>query len=194
MDIPQIRAATELEVEATVQALVLGFGSDPVTRWIWPEPLEYVQGMAAFARAYGGKAFAQQSAYVCDGFAGAALWLPPGVHPDEAELEAVVGNRMDPTRRQDVVRALERLEEYHPTEPCWTLPLIAVDVAHQGQGLGGLLMKHALRRCDADGTPAYLESSNPQNITLYARHGFEVVGEVREGDCPVFTPMVRPAS
>lgn len=193
MGIPEIREATEHEVEETIQALVLGFSSDPVSRWSWPEPHSYVKGMAAFARAYGGKAFKQKSAYVCDGFAGAALWLPPEVHPNEAELEAVVTDTVDPAFQEDLAAALDKLEAYHPAEPHWTLPLIAVDVAHQGRGIGALLMKHALQRCDTDGTPAYLESSNPKNISLYERHGFEIVGEVRQGNCPVFTPMVRPA-
>ena len=192
MDMPLIREATELEVDATIHALVLGFVTDPVARWCWAEPLAYVRGMAAFALAYGGRGFEHRTVYVCEGFAGAALWLPPGVHPDEEALEAVVSDTIDPTRQEDLVSALEKLEMYHPTDPHWFLPLIAVDVVHQGQGLGGMLMKHALQRCDADGTPAYLESSNPTNITLYERHGFEVVGEVRQGDCPVFTAMVRP--
>lgn len=192
MDMPKIRAATENEVEETIHALVIGFSSDPVARWSWPEPLSYVKGMANFARAYGGKAFKHESAYVCDGFAGAALWLPPEVQPDEAAMQAVV-DTVDPACQEDLATALEKLEDFHPDEPYWTLPLIAVDVAHQGRGLGGMLMKHALQRCDTDGTPAYLESSNPMNISLYERHGFEIVGEVKHGECPPFTPMVRPA-
>ncbi|MCA1748539.1 MAG: hypothetical protein LC634_03060 [Sphingomonadales bacterium] len=41
--------------------------------------------------------------------------------------------------------------------------------------------------------PAYLESSNPRNISLYLRHGFEIVGEIQHGSSPVMTPMLRPA-
>lgn len=54
-------------------------------------------------------------------------------------------------------------------------------------------MKHALRRVDEDRLPAYLESSNPRNISLYERHGFEVVGEIQVGKSPVMTPMIRAA-
>ena len=53
------------------------------------------------------------------------------------------------------------------------------------------LMKHAVRRCDEDETKAYLESTNPRNISLYERHGFEVVGEVQAGSVPLFTAMIR---
>jgi len=54
-------------------------------------------------------------------------------------------------------------------------------------------MEPALTRCDEDGVIAYLESSNPADISLYQRHGFEVIGEIRVGDAPVVTPMLRPA-
>ena len=61
-------------------------------------------------------------------------------------------------------------------------------------GLGTVLMKHALRRCDEEGVPAYLESSNPRNISFYERHGFKIVGRIQSGSSPVLTPMLRPAS
>ena len=59
------------------------------------------------------------------------------------------------------------MAEHHPHEPHWYLPLIAADPNWIGQGLGALLMKHALRRCDVEGVAAYLESSNPRNISFY---------------------------
>ena len=40
----------------------------------------------------------------------------------------------------------------------------------------------------------YLESSNPMNISLYMRHGFEIMDEIRIGDAPVITPMIRARS
>lgn len=60
-------------------------------------------------------------------------------------------------------------------------------------GLGAALLKHTLQICDSPGQTAYLESSNPQNISIYERHGFEIVDEIRIDDCPVLTPMLRPA-
>ena len=35
-----------------------------------------------------------------------------------------------------------------------------------------------LARCDADGIPAYLESTKPRNIAFYERHGFAVTGTI----------------
>ncbi len=72
------------------------------------------------------------------------------------------------------------MEEFHLAEPHWYLPLIAADPARQGQGLGTALMEAAIARIDADGRPAYLESSNPRNIPLYERFGFERIGEIQD--------------
>ena len=85
------------------------------------------------------------------------------------------------------------LEHYHPhDEDCWYLPLIGVDPAHQGKGLGAALMKHATDLIDSQGALSYLESSTPQNISLYERHGFESTGQILFGEANnIATPMVR---
>lgn len=86
---------------------------------------------------------------------------------------------------------IEQMEKFHPTEPHWYLPMIGVDPAHQGAGTGAALMTEALRNVDSSGLIAYLESSNPRNIPLYQRHGFEVIGEIQSGSSPVLRPMLR---
>jgi ribosomal protein S18 acetylase RimI-like enzyme len=93
----------------------------------------------------------------------------------------------------DLMGVFEQMERYHPKEPHWYLPLIGVDPACQGQGHGSTLMRHAVDRCDREGLPAYLESSNPRNISLYLRHGFEIMGEIQGGASPRMTPMYRKA-
>jgi hypothetical protein len=51
-------------------------------------------------------------------------------------------------------------------------------------------MKHALIPCDRDQKPAYLESSNPKNITLHEQHGFELLGTIQVGASPPICPHV----
>ena len=46
-------------------------------------------------------------------------------------------------------------------------------------------------RCDDEGIPAYLESSDPVNVPLYESHGFRVVGEVGILDGPTVPLMWR---
>ena len=186
----RISIATEADREQILATLLLGFSADPIERWLWPEAKDYLNCMPLFD-AFAGGAINAGSAYVTDNFESAALWLPPGDEPDEDKILEILNNTLKEDTMADAMLLFEAMEEFHPTEPCWYLPMIAVDPAHQGYGFGGQLMKHALTRCDEDGLPAYLESSNSRNISLYERHGFEKMGEIQAGASPVMTPMIR---
>jgi ribosomal protein S18 acetylase RimI-like enzyme len=87
---------------------------------------------------------------------------------------------------------LEEMGRYHPAELHWHLPMIGIHPSHQRRGYGAALLRHGLTLCDEQGVPAYLESSNPENIPLYQRHGFEVLGTIQVGTSPGITPMLRP--
>lgn len=187
----KVRAAFGAERSRVIATITAGFITDPVTRWAWPEADSYMAHAPRFVDAYGGKAFNHGSAWVDDNLFGGALWLPPGEAPDEQELGEVVMSSVEEDKQADLFSALEQLGTYHPDEPHWFLPLIAVDPIGQGRGIGSALMSYAVARFDETGAPAYLESSNPRNLSLYERHGFKVIGEVRSGNCPVFTPMLR---
>ena len=160
-----------------------------------PAPEARVRSMVrVIVNAFGGRAFDHGTAYIIEGARAAALWLPPGVEPDEAAMDAIVAQALRPEIADDLGFVLQGMAEHHPHEPHWYLPLIAADPNWIGQGLGTLLMKHALRRCDDEGIAAYLESSNPRNISFYERHGFRIIGEIQHGSSPMMTPMLRPAA
>ena len=142
-------------------------------------------------REFAGGSFEHGTAYVSADFCGTALWLPPGVHPNGEALEAAVRDTASPEHLDDVLATFEKMGQWHPEEPHWHLPMIGVEPRAQGRGLGAELMRHAVARCDDEGALAYLESSNPRNISLYLRFGFEVMGEIRIGAAPVLTPMLR---
>jgi GNAT superfamily N-acetyltransferase len=147
--------------------------------------------MALGTREFAGGSFEHDTAYVSADFCGTALWLPPGVHPNGEALERVFRDTAEPEHLDDLLGTFEKMEQWHPEEPHWYLPIIGVEPNAQGKGLGAELMRHALVRCDQERALAYLESSNPRNISLYLRHGFEVMGEIRVGAGPLVTPMLR---
>ncbi len=188
---PTVRIAAATDKAPAVDTVVLAFAADPVARWSWPHGQQYLANMPRLVAAFGGRAFDLGSAYCTDAHAGVALWLPPGVHPDEDRLGELVETTVSASIRHDVFAVFEQMAKYHPTDPHWYLPLIGVDPAHQGKGLGDALMTYALQRCDRDHVPAYLESTNPRNISLYRRHGFEVLGTIQAGSSPPLAPMLR---
>ena len=187
----EVRSASQSEQQAVIDVITLAFGSDPVARWALPDPAMYLQVMPAIARAFGGNGFAHGTAYLVDGGFGAAMWLPPDVQPDSETLASLTEKHVPKDRLDDMLHVFEQMDTCHPSEPCWYLPLIGVDPACQGRGYGSVLLRHALDRCVRDGVPAYLESSNPRNISLYQRHGFDIIGKIQAGTSPTLVPMLR---
>ena len=186
-----VRPAGDSERQAVIDVITLAFGSDPMARWALPHPETYLAVMPQLARAFGGNGFAHGAAHLVDGGLAAAMWLPPGVEPDVERMMALTEQHVPAARLGDMMQVFERMEKFHPAGPCWYLPLIGVDPACQGRGLGSALLRHATAQCDRDGMPAYLESSNARNIPLYQRHGFEVMGSIQAGTSPTLVPMLR---
>ena len=193
MDSISVRALGSDEVDRALAVQVLAFGSDPVMRWLFPEAGDYLRYFPDFTRAFGGGAFEHGTAHVVGDFGGVALWLPPGVEVNVEAIGAVVAEALDGSALGGGFGFLEEMDAYHIKEPHWYLPVIGVDPAQQGRGLGAALLRHALAQADAAHLPAYLESSNPANISLYQRHGFEALGTIQADGSPVITPMLRRA-
>jgi ribosomal protein S18 acetylase RimI-like enzyme len=191
MTAPIIKNAILSDESNMIDVIVLAFSTDPGARWTWPDPHQYLLHFPELVKAFGGKAFENKSAYYAEGYGGAALWLPPNVHPNENAMTALI-ERTAPTKIQkEITRVFEKMENYHPKEPHWYLPLIGVDPFLQGNGIGSALMKHALVACDRENKFAFLESTNLRNVPLYERHGFEVLGNIQVGTSPNLYPMIR---
>ena len=192
MTLPAVRAAEQADFDSVLNTITLAFTADPVNRWYLPDADRYLTFFPQVVQAFLGLSIESGACYMTTGGEGAAIWLPPGTVPDEAAMEAVI-MEAPPAELQEPLGALfAAIETYHPhDEDCWYLPIIGVDPAHQGKGVGAALMKHATTRIDEAGALSYLESSNPANISLYERHGFEAMGQIPFGDSGIVTPMLR---
>jgi GNAT superfamily N-acetyltransferase len=143
------------------------------------------------AEAYGGRAFDHGTAHALDDLAAVALWLPPGVGPDEATFEELLVQSVDDQVLQDLNAVLAQMVQLHPPGEHWYLPLTGVDPVSQGRGLGSNLLRYGLATCDRAGLPAYLEATSPRNRVLYERLGFEVVDVIQAGASPPMWAMLR---
>jgi ribosomal protein S18 acetylase RimI-like enzyme len=187
---PLVAERTADEAQS-IAILLEAFGADPANRWVWPEEAQYRAVFPEFVRAFAGQAFERGTAYRVGGDAGTALWLPPDAHSDEQALVALIERTVAAEIQDNLFAVFEQLGSLHPDEPHWYLPLIGVVPGQQRKGYGAALLQPALEICDRDGLPAYLESSNPMNISLYQRHGFEVLATIQIGTSPPISPMLR---
>jgi len=183
----------------TAAAAVLGraFTTDPVFGWLLGDRSDRERRLSlvfgAFAAGAGRKPNGQ--VLVTPEQTAAAIWLPPGGWKAPVSEVLRHGPQLIRAFGTGTARALGLLtcvEKHHPEEPHWYLEAIGTVPEARGQGVGPRVLQPVLDRCDNDGTPAYLESSNPRNIGFYERHGFvqRPLFPLPDG-CPVITPMWR---
>jgi GNAT superfamily N-acetyltransferase len=110
------------------------------------------------------------------GLAGALLGLGPGA----ARRFIRLGNAKRAHRR----RLLEGRE--------WFLDVVGVDPALARRGFARRLIAPQLARADAEGRACFLETSDPTNVGIYVRFGFQVVDTYRHDEVESFC-LRRPA-
>jgi ribosomal protein S18 acetylase RimI-like enzyme len=188
-----ISVAAKPDRSSTIAVVTIAFATDPIARWIYADAADYLSYFPGFIRSFAGGAFDAGTAFISDGMAGAALWLPPGFSPDDETLTARFEATVDSGLLPELEDMFEQMATFHPTEPHWYLPMIGVETHRQGSGVGSRLLEYSLARVDAERLPAYLESSSPRNIPLYERFGFSVIGTIKTASSPPMYPMIRRA-
>jgi GNAT superfamily N-acetyltransferase len=132
--------------------------------------------------------------FVTAGGEAATLWRGPGrAQVGWLEMLAEAGPllRALGTALPRALRVGDAIDAHMPPEPFLYLHIAGCDPRHQGRGHGSAAIAAGLAQ--AGGLPAYLETPNPLTLPLYARHGFEPIGEwdVPKGG-PRFWSMLRP--
>jgi GNAT superfamily N-acetyltransferase len=194
----EIRVAGRGDAAETAQILARAFCDDPMFGWIFPaEGSRYRRLRRYFVTELHHRSLrhgAVEVARVDGRVAGAAMWFPPRGSIG-SEVSALPGYLRASGRRFVIAAQVQTvMSREHPREqPHWYLGCIGVDPIRQGTGIGAALLRSRLRRCDEDGLPVYLESSNPENVPLYQHFGFHVTGALGLPDgAPVVDTMWRP--
>ena len=181
------------ERRLAVATLTVAFASDPFLRWMYPEPGEFLAHFPQLMFAFGGAAFDQETVWQLEGHSAVAMWMPPGIEPGIDATLAVFEATIGDERLGDLMGVFGQMDDAHPSYPLWYLPWLGVDSAVQGQGLGSALIRPCLEIVDSHHLPAYLDSTNPQNVSFYERHGFEITGHRQAGSSPPIISMLRAA-
>lgn len=195
---PQVRRAGRSDVKSLVDVLARAFDDDPVPNFLFGTERRRRHGLRRFFEIQlrhmylgGGEVWTTTDT------TGAAMWAPPGKpRPGFRELFwllPVLPDLMGLGRRAGpAMQLLAAVDRARPREEHWYLATIGTDPSHQGKGVGSALLREVLQRVDREGLPAYLESSKERNIAFYARHGFEVTGEIHTpGSGPTLWLMWR---
>lgn len=114
MSTPSIITASALDRDQSMATLVTAFTADPVIRWLFPDAHRFLSYFPQFNNYFAGSAFDHNSAYRSDDFGATALWLPPGVGPDEEALGAVIAAGVDGRLQGEVFAVFEQVKASHP--------------------------------------------------------------------------------
>lgn len=112
---------------------------------------------------------------------GAAVIYAPGGYPfsrvDQWKLllSSILGNGLYNVR--DWMHWLDEVDKHHPAEPHFYLEYIAVEPGYQGMGVGSALLQHLVDKADGMHVGCYLENTNPRNVNLYQRFGFNIIDQ-----------------
>jgi ribosomal protein S18 acetylase RimI-like enzyme len=194
-----VRPARKADIPALARVLGKAFHDDPVMAWMQPDAERREAALpglfGALTRHHFLAGRGTEVAVSDDGVVAASLWDPPGrwMQSPREQLAMLPGVMRAFRGRLAAGRTVtDLMKAHHPEEPHWYLAVLGSDPAVRGAGFAHMLMTSRLDRCDAEHAPAYLESSNPENIPYYERFGFEVTGEIAlpEGG-PSLWPMWR---
>lgn len=132
--------------------------------------------------------------------AGVLCWLPPEAYPRSPTRKAALSIARIPFLFCPPVgfkgmKFQPAIDAFHIKDPALYFTLAATHRDDQGKGVATRLLAAMTEQAERDALPIFLETSNHRNVSLYQRHGFQLVAEASpvEGGPTVFA-MVRPAS
>ena len=186
---PVIRKLDPSQLEAASNALMMGFSTDPFQRWLMPDPTIYYKNYKKWTINTCKQSFLEEGVFGDENNYGTAVWFPPGFDIDFADVSETF-KEIPKDRKAEAFKMFEMMDESR-VHDAWYLEYLAVDPSKQGSGLGSLILKESLKVIDELGEAAYLESSNPQNMSLYERFGFRFLKKIQVGSSPQINAMFR---
>lgn len=189
--------ATPTDAARAGDALASAFSDDPLFAWLLGSNGPHEARLRPFFRSMLKRNVRVDDhlVFVADDGSGAAIWRPVDrwkVPPADLIRGLPVLARTFRARLPAVGRAFAAIEKAHPTEPHYYLEALGTRADQQSKGVGSSVLSVMLERCDTEGVPAYLESSNRRNVPFYARHGFVERGPISCGSgAPELTAMWR---
>jgi len=198
MGTTHLRHALRADLPTIVDIWVDAFTDDPFFRWIEPADDRWPTFGTAWLTLIAELTFERGHTLIVDPPAAAIAWVPPDIELVNADAvtraREVIAAHAGETRADEALATFVAARAHLLEEPHWTLQYIGVRRSEQSSGFGSAAAAPGLVRCDADGLPCCLISTNPKNVPFYERHGFRVAAEVPTPDgAATLRPMHRAA-
>jgi GNAT superfamily N-acetyltransferase len=180
------------------------FGHEPGRRGPFADTVTRTRFTEAVARARLRAAMPYAAVHVAElegTIAGVAVWYPPGVTPGALPSAAVVpalltsGTRVlsliahlasslwrDRSAIRRVLAARTAAAKAAGRGASWYLSVLGTDPDYRGRGAARRLLERMLDRCDIEGLPAWLETTEGTTAAMYERFGFETVAAIAGGE------------
>ncbi len=170
------RQASTDDLPAVAATLAGAFVADPAWSWVFPDPdrreAQLTEVWSLLLDAAVGHGWVRMTPRA----EAATVWIPPGLPELPPPHDARIGPLFHRLLGPDVGRSdalMERFSTAHPPAPDhYYLSLFGTRPEHRGRGIGMTLLADDLERIDAEGRPAYLESTNAANLARYRSVGF----------------------
>ena len=190
------RPAGPDDLPAVATTLAGAFHADPAWTWVFPDPVRRPGQLRTFWLLLLEGAVEHGWIWATPDAGAATVWVPPGKPELTPAQEARVADLSEELLGPDVWRFTllgEAFDVAHPTTPeHYYLSLFGTRPDLRGRGLGMALLADNLAHIDAEGVPAYLESTNPANLDRYRSVGFVDHSSFSLGDeGPIVTTMWR---
>jgi GNAT superfamily N-acetyltransferase len=171
------RVATEADYDAVVGTIAAAFFDDPLWAWMFPDSAERPRQQATMFGFYVESSLPGGTVLMADDRASAAIiYTPPGERELSEEIEARVEPFLIDALGSDAPARLETLERFEASvphgRPFFYVSFLGTHPDARGRGLGMGLLDEVSRQADEEGSPVYLESTNPLNTPRYQRHDF----------------------
>ncbi len=164
------------DLPLVADTLALAFGADPAWSWVFEDVDRRTEQLRAVWSLLLEASVGHGWIWMAPGGAAVTQWIPQGLPELTAAEEVRFDELMADLLGADLWRAeamMAGLNAAHPEGPAhYYLSLFGTRPEARGQGLGMALLADNLARIDAEGAPAYLESTNPANLERYRSVGF----------------------
>jgi len=172
-------------------SLVAAFAADPVLRHLFPDDATYPRHAAAFFGRLFDKRVDRGTIWTVGGGWSVAMWDAPGAVPADGAADAALAAQLPDDALARVQAYDVAIHDALPSTPYWYLGVLGTHPDRAGRRWGHATMAAGLRRATADRLPAVLETSNPANVEVYRRAGWQVARVVPVGPLTIWI-MHRP--